>query len=115
MDRLKVLEHLDSATVVMYYLHKKVWPAAQRDSCMLSHVRCLPDNRWMVLNYSTPHDLAPEKFVRIKASTFMVAQTVVADGVTPVNGQVPREHVSARITYLAWVNPGGWAPTSVVR
>ena len=157
LERTKVLEHLDSQTTIVYNLHKKVFPAAQRDSCFLMHIRRLDGNRfggvgvacwvspsqtpyclwlprsWMAMTESISHDQAPEKYVRIKASVTMVsirtsravgrarfqrvcrrvqvAETVFAPGASPRS----RENMTTKLVYMAYVNPGGWAPASVVK
>jgi collagen type IV alpha-3-binding protein len=59
--------------VVFFQVHKRVWPAAQRDSCFWSHIRCISNSdedqpTWLVVNYTTPHPLAP---VRRKNQTIL--------------------------------------------
>ena len=43
VDKFRVLEYFDKDTIVCYNLHKRVWPAAARDSVILSHIRRLKD------------------------------------------------------------------------
>lgn len=64
LDSTKIIEVLDPDTVVCFQVHKRVWPAAQRDSCLWSHIRCISKSEedqptWLVVNYTTPHSLAP--------------------------------------------------------
>ena len=64
LDSTKIIEVLDPETVIFYQVHKRVWPAAQRDSCFWSHIRCISNSEedqptWLVVNYTTPHSLAP--------------------------------------------------------
>lgn len=63
LDSTKIIEVLDPDTVIFYQVHKRVWPAAQRDSCFWSHIRCISNSEedqptWLVVNYTTPHPLA---------------------------------------------------------
>lgn len=53
------------------------------------------------------------KMVRLKFNVALLCQTIVTP---PGNGrQIGREHVTCKIQYTAVVNPGGWAPASVVK
>eukprot|EP00047_Mylnosiga_fluctuans_P003709 m.230504 g.230504 ORF g.230504 m.230504 type:complete len:583 (-) comp12072_c0_seq1:84-1832(-) len=113
LEKFFVLERFNPATLIFHNLHKRIWPSAQRDSCCLSHIRDLGDNRWMVQNISVDHDSAPkDKLVRVDANILMLVSTVVTK---PASGPIKREHVSAHITYLAYVNPGGWVPPAALK
>lgn len=73
---MKVLETLADDTVVILQIHKRVWPASQRDALFWSHIRRAqddvagdgdaPDARrtprdtWIVCNHSTQHPEAPQ-------------------------------------------------------
>ncbi len=64
LDSTKIIEVLDPDTFIFFQVHKRVWPAAQRDSCFWSHIRCISNSEedqptWLVVNYTTPHPLAP--------------------------------------------------------
>ena len=64
LDSTKIIEVLDPNTVICFQLHKRVWPAAQRDSCFWSHIRSISHSdedqpTWLVVNYTTPHALGP--------------------------------------------------------
>jgi len=184
IDKFHVLEWLDKQTNINHSIHKRVWPTAQRDSILLSHIRQIDDKRWMVWNHSVDHDADPkasplrrtrygvvlalalrpwmiecngccsfadfsntmlplphyqhhttattttttttarthitrantsptllQKYVRLTADVALVVTTVIAEGaVAPYS----RADITSEITYFASINPGGWAPPSVV-
>jgi collagen type IV alpha-3-binding protein len=70
LDSSRMIEALSEDTLIFHQVHKRVWPSAQRDTCFWSHIRSSPhkssDNTdlpdWIVVNYSTEHDLAPVIF-----------------------------------------------------
>ena len=41
VDQVTVLEKVADDTLVFLQLHKRVWPAAQRDALFWSHIRCV--------------------------------------------------------------------------
>jgi len=70
LDSSRMIESLSDDTLIFNQVHKRVWPSAQRDTCFWSHIRSVehkPENSkdtsnypdWIVVNYSTEHDLAP--------------------------------------------------------
>ena len=64
LDSTKIIEVLEPDTVIFFQVHKRIWPAAQRDSCFWSHIRCISNLEedqptWLVINYTTPHPMAP--------------------------------------------------------
>lgn len=69
LDTSRVIEALSDNTLIFHQALKRVWPAAQRDTCFWSHIRAIPSSDaknsfnemsdWIVVNYSTNHDLAP--------------------------------------------------------
>jgi hypothetical protein len=67
-----------------------------------------------VLNVSVDHPAVNNnsKYVRLTANVMMHAKTIISRnaGSTPSRGDV-----SVELTYLACINPGGWAPTSLVQ
>uniref|UniRef100_A0A674PRH7 Ceramide transfer protein n=1 Tax=Takifugu rubripes TaxID=31033 RepID=A0A674PRH7_TAKRU len=72
-----------------------------------------PDT-WLVCNFSVDHDKAPtNRCVRAKINVAMICQTLVS----PPEGdkEISRDNILCKITYVANVNPGGWAPASVLR
>ncbi|EDQ88914.1 uncharacterized protein MONBRDRAFT_32502 [Monosiga brevicollis MX1] len=112
IESFRVLEFLDQHTNVTHMIHKRVWPSAQRDSCFVSHFCHINEHRWAVLNYSVDHDMAPQdKFVRLTCAMFLLCDTDIQSRDTPQS----RKDVGCRITYVASINPGGWAPPSVVK
>lgn len=70
LDSMKVVEDINPNTLLFHQVHKRVWPAAQRDTVFWSHIRRidaetlrnnghpnsfakpLPDNVWIVCNNS---------------------------------------------------------------
>ncbi|XP_072870775.1 ceramide transfer protein isoform X3 [Chlorocebus sabaeus] len=100
---------------------KRVWPASQRDVLYLSAIRkisALTENdpeTWIVCNFSVDHDSAPlnNRCVRAKINVAMICQTLVSP--PEGNQEISRDNILCKITYVANVNPGGWAPASVLR
>lgn len=70
LESMKVVEDINPNTLIFHQIHKRVWPAAQRDTVFWSHIRRvdadtlranghpnsstkpLPDNVWVVCNNS---------------------------------------------------------------
>ncbi|CAF0840962.1 unnamed protein product [Rotaria sp. Silwood1] len=121
LDSTKIIEVLDPDTVIYFQVHKRVWPAAQRDSCFWSHIRCLSNSdedqpTWLVVNYTTSHPLAPIKSpqVRLVANVALICETIICE--PPLNPQdIKRENIQCKLTYVAFVNPGGWVPSAALR
>uniref|UniRef100_A0A8B9BCN0 Ceramide transporter 1 n=1 Tax=Anser brachyrhynchus TaxID=132585 RepID=A0A8B9BCN0_9AVES len=98
-----------------------VWPASQRDVLYLSAIRKIPafsendPETWIVCNFSVEHDSAPlnNRCVRAKINIAMICQTLVSP--PEGNKEISRDNILCKITYVANVNPGGWAPASVLR
>ena len=134
-----MLEKVSNDTLLFHQLHKRIWPAAQRDSLFWSHIRKITDGQlkpddavdtYLVCNKSMGDqamflagltNAAPPAgkngVLRLDLTVIFVADTVV---VNPAKRGVPvdrlrREDVGCRITYCSVVNPGGWAPASVLR
>jgi collagen type IV alpha-3-binding protein len=74
LDSSRMIEALSDDTLIFHQVHKRVWPAAQRDTCFWSHIRSVSGKKensdepsdvpdWIVVNYSTTHDLAPVNFL----------------------------------------------------
>eukprot|EP00128_Syssomonas_multiformis_P007226 Colp12_sorted_trinity150504_noHs@21789 len=93
-------------------MYKKIWPSAQRDVCILSHRRNLPNGDTVVCNFSIDHPDAPAKVVRCTCIVGLIAKTIIAD---ESERPVTRKNVSCSFTYMSEVNPGGWVPPSVLR
>ncbi|XP_075871266.1 ceramide transfer protein-like isoform X3 [Nelusetta ayraudi] len=121
IENFNVVETLSENAVIVYQTHKRVWPASQRDVLYLSAIRKIlatnendPDT-WLVCNFSVDHDKAAptNRCVRAKINVAMICQTLVS----PPEGdkEISRDNILCKITYVANVNPGGWAPASVLR
>ncbi|XP_069565495.1 ceramide transfer protein-like isoform X2 [Brachyistius frenatus] len=121
IENFNVVETLSDNAVIVYQTHKRVWPASQRDVLYLSAIRKImatnendPDT-WLVCNFSVDHDkaLPTNRCVRAKINVAMICQTLVS----PPEGDkdISRDNILCKITYVANVNPGGWAPASVLR
>ncbi|XP_020600875.1 collagen type IV alpha-3-binding protein-like [Orbicella faveolata] len=126
LESSRVLEQLSESSVIMHQIYKRVWPSSQRDTVFLSHIREIPsydagerqDNEvgrpWIVCNNSLDHPDAPtNKFVRAMITVALFCQTFIEP--REEGQKLTRDHISCQITYTANVNPGGWAPPSVVR
>lgn len=105
-------------TFVSHNVIKRVWPASQRDALFWSHLRHVtgsndedPD-RWIVVNYSTEDPKIPNKYVRVTMNVAMICETIIDP---PADGNISRDDIKCKISYTAEVNPGGWAPASVLR
>lgn len=66
VEQMKVLETIADDTLVILQIHKRVWPASQRDALFWSHVRRVPNDTdrdaqdiWIACNHSTEHHEAP--------------------------------------------------------
>lgn len=71
LDSTQVVEALDDNTLIFYQVHKRVWPAAQRDSVFWSHMRSISNNDdeqpdWIVVNYTTSHPQTPVSTIKKK-------------------------------------------------
>ncbi|XP_078127717.1 ceramide transfer protein-like isoform X4 [Sander vitreus] len=121
IESFSVVETLSANAAIVYQTHKRVWPASQRDVLYLSAMRKIMANNendpdtWLVCNFSVDHDDAQpsNKCVRAKINIGMICQTLVS----PPEGdkEISRDNILCKITYVANVNPGGWAPASVLR
>ncbi|XP_035497038.1 ceramide transfer protein isoform X1 [Scophthalmus maximus] len=121
IENFNVVETLSDNATIVYQTHKRVWPASQRDVLYLSAIRKImatnendPDT-WLVCNFSVDHNNAAptNRCVRAKINVAMICQTLVS----PPEGdkEISRDNILCKITYVANVNPGGWAPASVLR
>ncbi|KAM8742974.1 ceramide transfer protein-like isoform X1 [Acanthopagrus latus] len=121
IENFNVVETLSDNAAIIYQTHKRVWPASQRDVLYLSAMRKILANNendpdtWLVCNFSVDHDEAQpsSRCVRAKINIAMICQTLVS----PPEGdkEISRDNILCKITYVANVNPGGWAPASVLR
>jgi len=60
VEQMTVIETIADDTLVFLQVHKRIWPASQRDSLFWSHMRQVPNcndpdghNIWIVCNHST--------------------------------------------------------------
>uniref|UniRef100_A0A8C5QF71 Ceramide transfer protein n=1 Tax=Leptobrachium leishanense TaxID=445787 RepID=A0A8C5QF71_9ANUR len=121
VESFHVVEKLSTKAIIVYQTHKRVWPASQRDVLYLSVIRVIPAasenemDTWIVCNVSVDHDGAPlnNRCVRAKINIAMICQTLVSP--PEGNKELSRDNIQCKITYVANVNPGGWAPASVLR
>lgn len=121
VENFNIVETLSDNAIIVYQTHKRVWPASQRDVLYLSAIRKILANNendpdtWLVCNFSVDHDNAQpsSRCVRAKINIAMICQTLVS----PPEGdkEISRDNILCKITYVANVNPGGWAPASVLR
>ncbi|XP_015792902.1 collagen type IV alpha-3-binding protein [Tetranychus urticae] len=149
LESMKVVEEINPNTLVFHQIHKRVWPAAQRDAVFWSHIRKLnpsqlspspastlssssstsstftlpspsssekrdPDDIWIVCNNSTDRsDIPLGRCVRMKMTVSLTCETFIE---TPKEGQqINRDNLVCKIIYCSTINPGGWAPASVLR
>ncbi|XP_026862056.2 ceramide transfer protein isoform X5 [Electrophorus electricus] len=121
VESFTVAEPLSDTAVIIYQTQKRVWPASQRDILYLSVIqRMLSANEsepetWLVCNFSVDHDSYPptSRCIRAKINVAMICQTLVSP--PKGNKEMIRDDILCKITYVANVNPGGWAPASVLR
>ncbi|XP_069606353.1 ceramide transfer protein isoform X2 [Ranitomeya imitator] len=120
IENFHVVEKLSPNSIIVYQTHKRVWPASQRDVLYLSAIRMIPaaseneTDTWIVCNFSVDHDNAPlNRCVRARINIALICQTLVSP--PEGNKEISRDNIQCRITYVANVNPGGWAPASVLR
>ncbi|XP_040573660.1 ceramide transfer protein [Lepeophtheirus salmonis] len=124
VEQATVLERISDDALIFLQLHKRIWPAAQRDSLFWSHRRKIKDisedgesDTWLVCNQSTKHPDAPENStgscLRIYLTVIFLCDTLIYNGKTVKN--CTREDVSCKITYCSVVNPGGWVPATALR
>ncbi|CAL4130664.1 unnamed protein product, partial [Meganyctiphanes norvegica] len=125
IEQMTVLDRISEDTLVFLQLHKRVWPTAQRDALFWSHIREIsndhPANKgahdtWIVTNHSTEHPDAPNdgKCVRVDLTVCFVCQTYIDPPPDP-GQKITRANLLTKIVYCSVVNPGGWAPASVLR
>ncbi|CAD5207290.1 unnamed protein product [Bursaphelenchus okinawaensis] len=117
----KLVDKLNEETVVLHQLHKRVWPAAQRESLFWSHYREVHEQRqdghndaFFVCNHDCEREDVPltdSSCVRVGLTIAMLCQTEVKGD--PENPS--RANVRCKIVYVAQVHPGGWVPASALR
>uniref|UniRef100_A0A646QCI9 Ceramide transfer protein n=1 Tax=Hemiscolopendra marginata TaxID=943146 RepID=A0A646QCI9_9MYRI len=121
IESMRVLEIIADNTMLFHQIHKRVWPATQRDSLFWSHIFRVPNEEdqdahdiWAVCNNSTEYPDSPiTKCVRIKLTVILMCQTFIDP--PQEDKEITRDNLTCKVTYCASVNPGGWAPASVLR
>lgn len=123
LEDMTVIEHISKDTLIFLQTHKRIWPASQRDALFWSHMRRVSDDQdpdahdlWIVCNHSTEHpDFPPNtgKCVRVYLTVCLVCQTFIDP--PKDEEEIKRENLTCKIIYCSVVNPGGWAPASVLR
>ena len=126
IEAFNVLEVLDESTLIIYQTHRRVWPSAQRDCLYLSSIIKIdkpppmrdgstPYDSWIVCNFSIDHDdaIPVSGCVRAVVEIALICQTFVCR--KSEDKPITRDCLKCDITYVANVNPGGWAPASVLR
>ncbi|XP_012264043.1 ceramide transfer protein isoform X1 [Athalia rosae] len=123
LEDMTVVEKISEDTLVFLQTHKRIWPASQRDALFWSHMRRVSDDQdpdaldlWIVCNHSTEYSEYPPnsgKCVRVYLTVCLVCQTFIDP--PKEDNAITRDDITCKITYCSVVNPGGWAPASVLR
>ena len=131
VEDVTVLKNIAPDTLLLKHVYKRVWPFAQRDALLWSHIRHLENDvsllrsnaesvletdSWMVCNQSTEHPDIPEnqgECLRIGATTCFVCDTFIDKPYTIETAK--RNNIKTKMTYCSLVNPGGWAPAPLLR
>ena len=113
VDSCKLLEPLPELNASIYALNmKRVWPSAARNCVLLTQIVQLGPGEWLCHTDSIDHPKVPKgDVVRVVVQSSVFAKTVVRPGVV---GEPTRADITCELDYYALVNPGGWAPPSVV-
>ena len=114
VESCRLLEDLPELSACLYTLNmKRVWPSAARNCVLLSQIVQLGPGEWLCHTDSIDHPQIPkgDSMVRVVVQSSVFAKTVVRPGVV---GEPTRADISCELDYYALVNPGGWAPPSVV-
>ncbi|KAG9509996.1 Ceramide transfer protein, partial [Fragariocoptes setiger] len=136
LESMHLLEEINNDTLIFHQIHKRVWPAAQRDAVFWSHIRRIPEPRasclspddvcpdndpslklhdvWMVCNNSTDKpEIPPGSCVRLKLTVSLVCETYINANCDL--SKITRDDLTCKIIYSSTINPGGWAPATVLR
>ncbi|XP_055389872.1 ceramide transfer protein [Condylostylus longicornis] len=124
LEECTVIERVSTDTLIFLQTHKRVWPASQRDALFWSHMTKITDKKdegaydtWIVCNNSTEHPNYPAntgKCIRLFLTVILVCNTYVNKDKNK-SGPITRDDLTCKITYCSVVNPGGWAPATVLR
>lgn len=114
---VRVLESLPEMKAEIYELDmKRIWPSAARNCILLTQeVKLDGEGEWLAHNISVDHPKLPlaeaGDVVRVQVKSALFAKTIIKPG---VEGTPTRADISCSVEYYAQINPGGWAPPSVV-
>ena len=86
LDSVQQLESLDDVTTIFRHLHKRIWPAQQRETIFCTHLCALTDapkidnsigGSYFVTNFSVDHPKAKiePKLVRVRVNISLACQT----------------------------------------
>jgi len=131
LEVTNTISQLADDTVISHQIHKRVWPAAQRDCLFLSHMRPLTDEKvdcsnsgdaasfpghaWIVVNFSVDEPEVPlASRTRARVHVSLLCQTELIKPLKP-GESISRDNLRCKIVYQSYVNPGGWVPASVLR
>jgi len=71
LESTAVIEEISSNTLLFHQVHKRIWPASQRDAIFWSHMRHVPDDKdgdapdvWVVCNNSIDGDAFPVRALK---------------------------------------------------
>ena len=81
------LEALDDVTIIFRHLHKRIWPAQQRESIFCTHLCVLSEapkienaigGSYFVMNFSVDHPKAKvePKLIRVRINISLACQTL---------------------------------------
>ncbi|NXA28581.1 C43BP protein, partial [Ibidorhyncha struthersii] len=133
IENFHVVENLADNAIIIYQMHKRVWPASQRDVLYLSAIRKIPafsendPETWIVCNFSVEHDSAP---VSSRKCCNTSCKGINSADYCFLLLQKELQEYKLKFSFLAFsrfavfqclasclllVNPGGWAPASVLR
>jgi len=83
VEQMTVIEKIADDTLVFLQVHKRIWPASQRDSLFWSHMRQVPDHNdrdghdiWIVCNHSTENPDFPVSSPRFTCHCIIGSLTV---------------------------------------
>ncbi|KAG1652574.1 Collagen type IV alpha-3-binding protein [Nymphon striatum] len=121
VEDVNIIEKINDDTLVFHQVFKRVWPASQRDAVFWSYITRVPNEDdqdaqdiWIVCNNSIDHPDAPvTKAVRLSLTVSLCCQTFIDP--PPENTEITRDNIRCRVMYCSTINPGGWAPASVLR
>lgn len=92
-------------TKILWVTTPPIFPLKPRDFCMVWHVRKLKDGTCIVLNRAVDHPLAPVTRNFVRAEVVLGASII-----QPIPGDSRR----SRLTMITQLNPGGFAPPTLI-